>query len=100
MTKRRGSRRSEREIGEMVVLGRQVITVMSLALFAAAGLLLDLENLGVRLAWYAFQIGACWVASVDLLGESGPGPPPGAGVREPVRPTPHSPDSRAGGLRP
>ena len=92
--------RSDRELAETVILGRRAITLMSLALLVATGVLLDLENIGFQLAWYAFQIGACWVASVDLLGESGPGPPPGAGVREPVRPTPHSPDSRAGGLRP
>jgi hypothetical protein len=42
---------------------------MSLALFVATGLLLDLENIGVWLAWYAFQIGARWVAGVDLPAE-------------------------------
>ena len=85
--------RSDREFGETIIFGRQAITLMSLALVIAAGLLLDLDILGVRLALLAFQIGACWVASVALPGEVGPGPPGGAGVREPRRPTPQSPQS-------
>ena len=85
--------RSDREFGETVILGRQAITLMSMALLVATGLLLDLENIGVRLAWVAFQIGACWVACVDLPGEVDPGPPGGASVREPRRPTPPSPQS-------
>ena len=92
--------RSDREFAETVIFGRQAITLMSLALLVAAGLLLGLENLGVRLAWYAFQIGACWVAWVDLPGEVGPEPPGWAGVREPRRPTPHSPQSCLAALRP
>jgi hypothetical protein len=83
--------RSEREFRETVILGRQAITLMSLALLVATGLLLDLENTGVRLAWYAFQIGAFWVACVDLPDEVDPGPPGGASVREPRHPTPPSP---------
>jgi hypothetical protein len=90
---------ADREFGETVILGRQAITLMSVALFVATGLLVDLENIGVRLAWYAFQIGACWVACVDLPGEVGPGPPGGAGVREPRRPTPQSPQSGVAAFR-
>lgn len=85
--------RSDREIAETVIFGRQVITLMSLALLIAAGLLLDLEDLGIRLAWFAFQVGACWVAWVDLPDEAGHPPPDGAGVREPRRPTPEIPTS-------
>jgi hypothetical protein len=92
--------RSDREFGETVIFGRQAITLMSMALFVAAGLLIDVENLGIWLAWYAFQIGACWAAWVDLPGEVGPAPPGGAGVREPRRPTPPSPQSSVAVLRP
>jgi hypothetical protein len=83
--------RSDREFGETVILGRQAITLMSLTLLVATGLLLDLENIGVWLAWYAFQIGAWWVACVDLPDEVDPGTPGGASVHEPRRPTPQSP---------
>ena len=85
--------RSEREFREAVNLGRQAITLMSLALLVATGLLLDLENIGVRLAWYAFQIGAFWVACVELPDGVDPGPAGGASVREPRHPTPQSPQS-------
>jgi hypothetical protein len=83
--------RSDRELAETVILGRRAITLMSLALLVATGVLLDLENIGFRLAWYAFQIGACWVACVDLPDEVDPGPPGDAPVREPRHPTPPSP---------
>jgi hypothetical protein len=36
--------RSDREFGETAILGRQAITLMSLALLVATGLLLDLET--------------------------------------------------------
>jgi hypothetical protein len=92
--------RSRREIAETTILGRQVITLMAVGLLVAAGLLLDLVNLGFRLGFYAFGWGACWVASVVLPSGVGPAPPDDAGVREPRRPTPQHPNSEVSATRP
>jgi hypothetical protein len=85
--------RSDREIAETKIFGRQVINLMSVAVFIAAGLLLDLTNIGFPLGFYAFGGGACWVASVVLPREDDSAPPDGTGVREPRRPAPQVPRS-------
>jgi hypothetical protein len=82
--------RSDREIAETVILGRQVITLMTVALLVAAGLLLNLA-LGWGLGFHAFAIGTLWVATVELPGRAGPSPRGGAGVREPRHPNPQFP---------
>lgn len=43
--------RSDREIAETEILARQVITLMSVAVFIAAGLLLDVTNIGFPLGF-------------------------------------------------
>jgi hypothetical protein len=84
--------RSERELDESVLLGRQALTLMASALAVAGGLLLDHNTLGFRLGVHVFQVGTMWVAAVSLPRRNGPWPRQGgAGDREPRNPRPHPP---------
>jgi hypothetical protein len=86
--------RSDEEIVATLALGRQVLTVMAVALLVAAGFILDREALGFLLGWHAFCWGAWWVDSVHSPDDFGLLPPGGGGVG------PRPPDGGAGPWHP